>query len=66
MVKMQAFLVGDPELGGRMDFDGFMRGDRRFFGTTEQPNLPARSAFQIAGLVRPGMLVEIEATLAVE
>ena len=66
VVKMQAFLVGDPELGGRMDFDGFMRGYRRFFGTTEQPNLPARSAFQIAGLVRPGMLVEIEVTLAVE
>ncbi len=42
---MQAFLVGDPEFGGRMDFDGFMRGYRRFFGTTEQPNLPARSAF---------------------
>jgi len=66
VVKMQAFLVGDPELGGRMDFDGFMRGYRRFFGTEAQPNLPARSAFQIAGLVRPGMLVEIEVTLAVE
>jgi len=36
----------------------------QFFGTSSQPNLPARSTVQVAGLVSPGMLVEIEVTLA--
>lgn len=60
VVKMTVFLVGDPTLDGKMDFAGFMRGYTQFFGTKQQPNLPARSAFQIAGLVAEGMLVEIE------
>ncbi|GAB4383663.1 MAG: RidA family protein [Elainellaceae cyanobacterium] len=60
VVKMQAFLVGDPSLDGRMDFEGFMEGYTQFFGTEEQPNLPARSTMQVAGLVNPGWLVEIE------
>jgi enamine deaminase RidA (YjgF/YER057c/UK114 family) len=62
VVKMQAFLVGDPAKGGRMDFDGFMAGYREFFGTAAQPNLPARSVMQVGGLVVPGWLVEIEVT----
>ncbi|MEM9303927.1 MAG: RidA family protein [Pseudomonadota bacterium] len=64
VVKMQVFLVGVPELDGAMDFRGMMRAYRKYFGTDEQPNLPARSAFQIAGLAAPGMLVEIEVVLA--
>ncbi|SEH99213.1 Enamine deaminase RidA, house cleaning of reactive enamine intermediates, YjgF/YER057c/UK114 family [Rheinheimera pacifica] len=60
VVKMTVFLVGDPTQGGKMDFSGFMQGYRQFFGTEQQPNLPARSALQIAGLVADGMLVEIE------
>lgn len=64
VVKMTVFLVGDPELGGRMDFDGFMRAYTKYFGTKEQPNLPARSAVQIAGLAGDGMLVEVEVVLA--
>ena len=60
VVKMQVFLVGDPNNGGMMDFGGFMKGYNQFFGTKEQPNLPARSAMQVAGLVNPGWLVEIE------
>ena len=62
VVKMQVFLVGDPQRGGRMDFAGFMDGYREFFGTAAQPNLPARSVMQVAGLVNPGWLVEIEVT----
>jgi enamine deaminase RidA (YjgF/YER057c/UK114 family) len=62
VVKMQAFLVGDPAKGGRMDFDGFMAGYREFFGTAAQPNLPARSVMQVNALVAPGWLVEIEVT----
>jgi len=60
VVKMQVFLVGDEAHGGRMDFAGFMAGYRQFFGTREQPKLPARSAFQVAALGNPGYRVEIE------
>jgi len=60
VVKMQVFLVGDPAKAGRMDFDGFMAGYREYFGTAAQPNLPTRSVMQVAGLVAPGWLVEIE------
>lgn len=62
VIKMQAFLVGVPGNGGRMDFEGFMQGYTQFFGTPAQPNLPVRSAFQVAGLAIPGPLVEIEVT----
>jgi enamine deaminase RidA (YjgF/YER057c/UK114 family) len=62
VVKMQVFLVGDPALGGKMDFAGLMDSYRQFFGTAEQPDLPARSAMQVAALANPGWLVEIEVT----
>ncbi|MEQ8860573.1 MAG: c-type cytochrome [Pseudomonadales bacterium] len=64
VVKMQVYLVGVPELNGAMDFDGFMNAYRKYFGSDAQPNLPARSAFQVAGLAAPGMLVEVEVVLA--
>lgn len=61
VVKMQVFLVGGPETDGKMDFAGFMEGYRQFFGDqANQPNLPARSAFQIAALGNPNHRVEIE------
>jgi len=63
VVAMTVYLVGDPAKGGRMDFDGFMAAYSQFFGTAEQPNLPARSTVQVAGLVQPGMLVEVEVQL---
>jgi enamine deaminase RidA (YjgF/YER057c/UK114 family) len=62
VVKMQVFLVGDPANAGKIDFAGFMESYRQFFGTTEQPNLPARSTVKVAGLVNPGWLIEIEVT----
>ncbi len=64
VIKLTVFLVGDPELGGAMDFAGFMRAYTKHFGTEKQPNLPARSAVQVAGLAGSGMLVEVEAVLA--
>lgn len=60
VIKMQVFLVKDPAKGNKMDFAGFMKGYTQFFGTAEQPNLPARSAFEIAALANPAWLVEIE------
>lgn len=62
VIKMQVFLVGDPVQGGKMDFAGLMESYRLFFGTKDQPNLPARSAMKVAGLANPGWLVEIEVT----
>jgi enamine deaminase RidA (YjgF/YER057c/UK114 family) len=62
VIKMQAFLVGDPAQGGHMDFTGFMQGYTQFFGTATQPHLPVRSALQVAALANPGYLVEIEVT----
>ena len=62
VVKMQVFLVGDPAKDGRIDFAGFMEGYRKYFGTKDQPNLPARSTVKVAALVNPGWLIEIEVT----
>ena len=62
VVKMQVFLAGDPGNEGKMDFAGFMEAYSQFFGTEAQPNLPARSTMQVAALVNPGFLVEIEVT----
>jgi len=36
----------------------------KFFGTTEQPNKPARSTVQVAALVAAGALLEIEVQAA--
>ena len=62
VVKMQAFLVGDPAKNGEMDFAGFMKSYTKFFGTVDQPNLPVRSVVKVAGLASPAFLVEIEVT----
>ncbi|MFT4861435.1 MAG: enamine deaminase RidA (YjgF/YER057c/UK114 family) [Pseudohongiellaceae bacterium] len=64
IIKLTVFLVGDPAKENIMDRDGFMEGYVEFFGTAEQPNLPARSAFQIARLSQPLMFIEIEAIAA--
>ena len=62
VVMMRVFLVAPA--GQRMDFAGMMKAYREFFGTPKQPNKPARSTMQVAGLVDPGWLVEIEVTAA--
>ena len=64
VVKLTVFVAGDPKLGGKMDFAGFNAGYREFFGTAENPNLVARSTVQVAGLVGPYFLIEIEAVAA--
>lgn len=63
VVMMRVFLVA-PRGQQRMDFAGMMTGYREYFGTPAQPNRPARSTMQVAGLVDPGWLVEIEVTAA--
>ncbi|WP_281981248.1 Rid family hydrolase [Thalassorhabdomicrobium marinisediminis] len=59
VIKMQVYLVA-PDGSETMDFSGFMEGYVQYFGTDEQPNLPTRSVFEVAGLANPAWLVEIE------
>ena len=58
VVQVRAFAVSDEY--GLLDFDGFNRGYRKFFGTEGNPMKPVRSFVEIAGLVVPGWLVEIQ------
>lgn len=60
VVMMRVYLVGDPAKGGQMDFAGMMEAYKTFFGTAAQPNKPARVTLQVAALVAPGMMSEIE------
>jgi len=64
VVMMRVFLVRPPG-SKQMDFAGMMRAYRERFGTPQQPSRPARSTMEVAGLVDPGWLVEIEVTAAV-
>ncbi len=64
VVKMTVFMVADPANDNKLNFTGLMAGYTQFFGTKEQPNKPARSAVQVAGLVAPGALLEIEVVAA--
>jgi enamine deaminase RidA (YjgF/YER057c/UK114 family) len=60
VIKATVFLVGDPAKGGEIDLAGLNAAWSEAFGTTAQPNKPARSTVKVAGLVAPGALVEIE------
>lgn len=60
VVMMRVYLAGDPAKGGKMDFAGMMEAYNQFFGTKDQPNKPARVTVQVAALVAPGMMSEIE------
>ena len=64
VVMMRVLLVGDPAKGGKMDFAGMMEGYKQFYGTEAQPNKTARITSQVAALVAPGMMVEIEVQAA--
>ncbi len=64
VIKLTVFLTGDPALGGKMDFAGMNQAFKTFFGTAENPATVARSTVQVAALVAPQFLVEIEAIAA--
>ena len=64
VIKLTIFVVGDPKLGGKLDFEGVNAGFKIFFGTADNPNTVARSTVQVAALAGPAYLVEIEATAA--
>jgi enamine deaminase RidA (YjgF/YER057c/UK114 family) len=60
VVKLTVFLGPDPKIG-KLDFVGMQSEYVKYFGTEEQPNKPARSAFQVAALAAPWALLEVEA-----
>jgi enamine deaminase RidA (YjgF/YER057c/UK114 family) len=60
VVKMTVFMAADPTKDNKLNFPGLMAGYSKFFGTADQPNKPARSAVQVAALVAPGALLEVE------
>ncbi|MEJ5976449.1 Rid family hydrolase [Novosphingobium sp. PS1R-30] len=62
-VKLSLFVAPDPRTG-KMDFAGANEGFKAFFGTPETPVTVARSTFQVAALVGPHYLIEIEAIAA--
>jgi enamine deaminase RidA (YjgF/YER057c/UK114 family) len=64
IVKMTIFMAADPAYDNKLNFPGLMAGYSKFFGTADQPNKPARSAVQVAALVAPGALLEIEVIAA--
>jgi enamine deaminase RidA (YjgF/YER057c/UK114 family) len=64
IVKMTVFMVADPAFDNKLNFPGLMAGYSQFFGTKDQPNKPARSAVQVAALVAPGALLEVEVIAA--
>jgi 2-iminobutanoate/2-iminopropanoate deaminase len=58
VVQAHVFLAPDPKTG-KMDFAGMNSSWFKYFGTADQPNKPARAAFQVGALAGPTM-VEIE------
>lgn len=64
VVMMRVYMASDPAMGNKLDFAGMNAAYARYFGTAEQPNKPARSTFQVAALVSPGALLEIEVQAA--
>jgi enamine deaminase RidA (YjgF/YER057c/UK114 family) len=63
IVKMQVYLVAPPG-SESMDFEGFMNGYKQFFATSEQPNKPVRSTFEVKALALPEWFIEVEVIAA--
>jgi len=59
VVKATVFMAVDPKVG-KLEFAAMNGEFSKYFGTKDQPNKPARSAVQVAALVAPGALLEVE------
>lgn len=63
IVKMDVYLVGDPDKAGAVDMLGLLSAYVTYFGK-EPGGLPARTIVQVAGLPLPGALVQMAVTAA--
>ena len=64
VVMMRVYMTADPAMDNKLDFAGMNAAYAKYFGTTEQPNKPARSTVQVAALVAAGALLEVEVQAA--
>jgi enamine deaminase RidA (YjgF/YER057c/UK114 family) len=62
IVMMRVYMVAGAD--GRLDFQGMNAAYNKYFGTADQPNKPARTTVQVAALVTPGALLEVEVQVA--
>lgn len=62
LTHVRVYLVADP-VSGKMDFDGFNKAYNDYM-QARCDAWPARTVLQVAGLVKPGWLIEIEACAA--
>ena len=60
VVQARVYLAADPMNGGKMHPAAMNDTWKKFFGTSAQPNKPARATIEAANLVKKGALVEIE------
>ena len=58
---LRVYLVADPALDNRVDYEGWFNAYAQFFNNEANPTKVARSTVAVAGLVDPGWLIEIEA-----
>lgn len=63
IVKMDVYLVADPDKGGRVDMLGLLSAYTTYFDKNAG-GLPTRTTVQVAGLPVPGALVQIAVTAA--
>jgi enamine deaminase RidA (YjgF/YER057c/UK114 family) len=64
VVMMRVYMAGDPAMGNKADTAAMNAVYNKFFGTTEQPNKPARATVQVAALVAAGAFIEVEVQAA--
>jgi enamine deaminase RidA (YjgF/YER057c/UK114 family) len=62
VVMMRVYMAADST--GKIDTAAMNEVFRTFFGAKDQPNKPSRVTFQVAQLVNPALLIEIEAQAA--
>jgi enamine deaminase RidA (YjgF/YER057c/UK114 family) len=62
VVMMRVYMAADST--GKIDTAAMNEVFRTFFGSKDQPNKPSRVTFQVARLVNPALLIEIEAQAA--
>lgn len=61
VVQMRVYVAPDAEMGGQWDFQGWFDAYAEFFAKPSNPTRVTRSTIGVAALVRPGMLIEVEA-----